>query len=130
MTPFDNFGRDPFEELVSEFFGGSGRRTNNFISESDHDESDILEDDDSYYLIFELPGYNEKDVNVEVSGNELTITFGKRERDCDIEGVQNYLAEKLSRKSVVKRILSDKLDIKNFSKAMNNGLLEVTFNKK
>ena len=42
---------------------------------------DIDETDDAYVIEAELPGVNEKDVNVEQAGNEISITGEIKERD-------------------------------------------------
>ena len=130
MTPFDDFGKDPFEELVSEFFGGRNVRGNRFVSEADERQSNLIEDEDYFYIILDFPGLNEKDIGVEVNGRELVVIAGKKERDCDVQGVQNYLSEKLCKQSVIKRILPEKVDLKNFNSKFNNGILEVVFSKK
>ena len=132
MTPFDDDFGDPFEDIVREFFGGSRKvNRNNFISnESDERETDYLEDDDYLYLIFELPGFNEKDVSVVVKGNELNVKAGKKESECDDGKVQNYLIDKLCREIVIKKTLPKFVDIKNFNHSMRNGVLEIMFSKK
>lgn len=133
MTPFDDDFGDPFEDIVREFFGGRRKISkNNFFidNESDERETDYLEDDDYIYLIFELPGFNEKDISVAVKGNELNISAGKKEAECDDGKVQNYLVEKLCREIIIKKTLPKFVDTKNFKHSMRNGVLEIMFSKK
>jgi HSP20 family protein len=42
---------------------------------------DIEETDDAYVIEAELPGVNEKDVNIEHAGNEISVTGEIKERD-------------------------------------------------
>lgn len=133
MSPFDDDFGDPFDDIVREFFGGRRKisRRNSFIgNENDERETDYLEDDDYIYLIFELQGFNEKDVSVIVKGNELNISVGKKESECDDEKVQNYLVERLCREIIITKNLPKSLDTKNFKHSMRNGILEIIFSKK
>ncbi|MEK6914574.1 MAG: Hsp20/alpha crystallin family protein [Nanoarchaeota archaeon] len=131
MTPFDDDFGDPFEDIVREFFGGRKIKRNNFFMNNENDEREIdyLEDENYIYLIFELPGFNEKDVSVIIKGNELNIKAGKRESECEGE-VQNYLIEKLCRENIIKRTLPKFVNTKNFKHSMRNGILEIMFSKK
>ena len=135
MTPFeDNFGEDPFENLVRDFFGGRRRvngNSNKFIdNENDERETDYVDDGEYAYLIFELPGFNEEDISVVVSGKELHITVGKKENICEEENVQGYLINKLCREVVIKKNLPKFINSKNFKHSMRNGILEIMFSNK
>ena len=84
---------DQFEDIVREFLGGGNsriRRSNyEEIIGSEREERviDFIEDEDYIYLIFEFPGYNEKDVSVSIKGRELEIVVKKK----SIGEIQNYL---------------------------------------
>ena len=66
--PFDDdFFNDPFENLIRDFFRGSSleqrRRSQRFIKGEEEDRViDFVEDGKKLYLVFELPGFDEKDV--------------------------------------------------------------------
>ncbi|RZD30717.1 hypothetical protein CXT76_01850 [Candidatus Parvarchaeota archaeon] len=129
MSLFDN--KDPFEEIVRELFNGNQRqidRSQDFIqSEEDERNIDFIEDNDYLYLIFELFGYNEKDVTVSVKGQELEIIAKKD--NSEIEKVQDYLTKKLLNGIIIKKILPKFVNPKNFKQTMKNGILEVIFSK-
>ena len=126
---FDN--KDPFEEIVRELFNGTQRqidRSQDFIqSEEDERNIDFIEDNDYLYLIFELFGYNEKDVTVSVKGQELEIIAKKD--NSQIEKVQDYLTKKLLNGIIIKKMLPKFVNPKNFKQTMKNGILEVIFSK-
>ncbi len=136
MTPFDDddfFGNDPFENIVREFFspGIRRRKSNTFIMGEEEDRNiDFIEDNDYVYLIFELQGYNEKDVSIKINGNELEIKASKKENVCELENIQNYLTQKLCRGILIKKILPRFVSPKNFKQTFKNGILEVKFAKK
>jgi len=122
---------DPFDSIVREFFGGApiNRRTSrrrNFVEGEEDDRNiDYIEDDSYVYLVFELPGYNEKDVLVSVNGKELEIEANKR----SIEEVRDYLHQKLRQGIKIKKKLPGVINPKKFTKTLRNGVLEIIFLK-
>ncbi len=129
MSLFDD---DPFEEIVREFFGGDQRQINrqqDFIQgEEDERNIDFIEDNNHLYLIFELFGYNEKDIIINVKGQELEIIA--RKDNCDTEKIQDYLIKKLCNGIAIKKILPKFVSSKNFKYTIRNGILEVIFSKR
>ena len=127
------FDDDGFEDIVREFFGEG--RTNNYskrknretIIRGEEDERDIdfVEDKDRFYIIFELPGYTEKDIIVLVQGSVLEIRAKKKNG----EEMQDYLSQKLQRGEIIRKEIPKFIKTKKFSYNMRNGVLEVTFNK-
>lgn len=129
MSFFDD---DPFDSIIDEFFGRrghgrEGRRKEAFIRGEDEERViDFIEDGDKIYLIFELAGYNEKDVVVVVNGKSIEITAQKK----NLDKVRDYLAEKLSKGIHYKRNLPEFVNPKKFSQSLKNGILEIVFEKK
>src|SRR3989344_6759771 len=128
MVFFDD--EDPFEDIIKEFFGQTNlsRRKNKeqFIRGEDEDRViDFLEDDKKGYLIFELNGYEEKDVSVAVDGRELDINAMKSNE----EGIQGYLHQKLRQGFSIKKKIPNFVNNKKFSSTMRNGVLEIVFEK-
>ena len=130
MTFFDD--NDPFENIVREFFGGRTSRIggDNYeeIIESEKEERviDFIQDENYIYLIFELPGYNEKDISISIKGKELEIIAKKRK----MGEVQNYLIQKLNDGLFIKKNLPNFIKTKNFKHTVKNGVLEIVFVKK
>ena len=123
---------DQFENIIREFLGGrtSRIRKGNYeeIIESEREERvvDFIEDESYVYLIFELPGYSEKDISISIKGRELEIIAKKR----NIEGIQNYLMEKFNNGFFIKKNLPNFIKTKNFKHTVKNGVLEIVFIKK
>ena len=125
------FDDDTFEELFRDFFSPrkSTRRHNAVIKGEEEDRTvDFIETKDSVYLIFEIPGYKEEDTSVSIKGNELIIKAAKK--NCEQDGVQNYLTEKLCKGLEIIKTLPKFINPNNPSYTMRNGVLEITFNKK
>jgi HSP20 family molecular chaperone IbpA len=127
MGIFDE--NDPFNDIVKEFFGqhpGMRRyRGQANRNEKEDRTADVIENDNSVFLIFELPGYDEEEVSVEVKDRVLEIIAKKSSR----EGVQDYLHQKLRRGVSLRRQLSSFINSKKFSHTMRNGVLEIMFEK-
>jgi len=123
---------DPFENIVREFFGGETSR----IREDNYEEIiggereerviDFIQDENYIYFIFELPGYNEKDISISIKGRELEIIVKKR----SVGEVQNYLMQKLNDGLFIKKNLPNFIKTKNFKHTIKNGVLEIVFIKK
>lgn len=126
------FDEDPFEEILRDFFGETKSRTNSAgsrrIVKSEKEERiiDYIEEEEFVYFIFEVMGYEEKDLNIEIKGRELEISLMKE----NVENVQPYLINKLKKGIYFRKNLPDKVRTKKMSYKLKNGLLEVKFEKK
>ena len=126
------FNNDPFENMIREIFSGNQRQINrsqNFIQEEEDERNiDFIEDNDYLYLIFELFGYDEKDIIINIK--EQGIEIIARKNNNDIEKVPDYLTKKLLRGIHIKKLLPKFISTKNFKYTLRNGILEVIFSKK
>jgi len=126
MGFFDD--NDPFEGIMREFFGGSPttRSRRQFIRGEEEDRNiDFVEDERKVYLIFELPGFREKDISLEIKGKDLEISAQKKNG----ESMQDYLGQKLRQGIVIKKKLPNIVNPKNSFHTIRNGILEIVFNK-
>lgn len=129
MSFFDDDERDPFDSIVREFFGGAPakrRAREDFIQGEDEDRViDFVEDKDRVYVVFELQGYNEKDVSVAVKNGALEVSAQKNGR----EDTQEYLSQKFRQGVKILKKLPKFINPKKFSHTVRNGILEVAFDK-
>lgn len=125
----DWFNDDPFDSIFEEFFGrsrpGFRKREKFIIGEDEERVIDVIDTGDKAYLIFELPGYNEEDVSIDIRGRTIEISIEKR----NVEGIKEYLAQKLSAGLRYARKLPDSINPKNFEYTLKNGILEIKFDK-
>ena len=123
------FNNDPFEEIIKEVFSSNFRDTEDgetiIAGEEEDRVIDFVEDEDKVYLVFELPGYNEKDVVVAIKNRELEIKVQKLGKD-----MQDYLVQKLGEGFIIKKTLPQFINSDKFSYTIKNGILEITLNKK
>jgi len=119
--------RDPFNDIVRELFGGDPRSDPEeiFGREEDGQGIEFIDSGKEVYLIFELPGFSEADVKVDLSGRELKISAKVK----NVEGVQSYLARKLQGGVVIMREIPRSIKSKKYNWTLRNGVLEVTFRK-
>jgi len=136
----DDFGFGDFDDIFSQFFRQSGnriRRARRSFNDNNEDEeweeneeddrkTDYIDYDDKIFLIFELPGYDEKDLEMELKDKTLTIEVKKR-GECKM---QDYLSKKLCKGEGFKKTLQPFIDIKSMKHSFKNGILEVMFKKK
>jgi HSP20 family protein len=89
---------------------------------------DIYETDDSYYLTAELPGVEQADIRIEVTGSELTIRGERRILPPCAE--ENYHRLETVRGRFLRTFtLPDKLDSEAITANLKDGVLEVRLPK-
>jgi HSP20 family protein len=140
MDPFDAF-RHEMDRMFDRFWrGGFGLPSFRHVSESqpswpaEHGAAfaapaiDFCEDDKAFHLTAELPGLSDKDINVTVSGDMLTITGEKRdERE---EKDKNYHWSERRFGSFRRAIhLPPHIDRDKIDASFKNGVLQITIPK-
>ena len=89
---------------------------------------DISEDDSSYKLTAELPGMSEKDVEVVVSGDTLTIR-GQKQQEREQKEKEFYLSERSYGSFQRSFTLPDGVDADQIDAQFSKGVLTVTLPK-
>lgn len=121
------FDDDSFEDIVNEFFRGSRAMPQKSIqNEQEERIIDFIETEKKIFVIFELSGYSEEDVELIVNKKYIEIIVRKK----NFENIQDYLIKKLKKEVLIKKSLPDLVKIKNFKHTFKNGVLEIMFNKK
>ena len=89
---------------------------------------DIKETDDAYHLEMELPGYDEKSVELRLDGNKLTVSSGKE--DSKEEKKENFLIRERGVTGFSRTFtMPEDADGENVSAVFKNGLLRVEIKK-
>jgi HSP20 family protein len=83
---------------------------------------DIEEQDDTYVIEAELPGVKREDANIELVGNELTITGEIKERER--KGVLRRRTRRVGRFEY-RVMLPDQVDSERVEAKLDNGVLNV-----
>jgi len=89
---------------------------------------DVVEKDDEFVVTAELPGLDEKNLNVEVSGNFLTIKGEKRE-EKEEKGKNTYLSERRYGSFQRSFGLPESVDRSKIVATFEKGVLKVTLPK-
>jgi HSP20 family molecular chaperone IbpA len=129
MRDDDFFGND-MNDIMREFFGQvNGRRTRQKEDIEEVDEEgnkvEVIDLEEEMYLIFDLPGYDEKDLDIGLKDKTLIVSV-KKKGECKI---QDYLSKKLCKGETMKKIIPPYVE-KEFKQSFKSGVLEIKFNKK
>lgn len=127
-----------FNDLFNGFDDDAYLPSFNFKKAFHTPKVDVKENKDNYSLEMDLPGKSEKDVNVELNGNVLTISSeheskkdenegkGKNEKDGSKWLIHERSYSKFSRSFT----LPDDVDAARLSANVKNGVLTVTMPRK
>ena len=121
-----------FDRYMESFFG------DNFLSPSDRifnrlPSVDVRETEKSYIIEAELPGFEEKDIQIRLDGSNLTIESKKaEERNEDSKaGEGNYLIRERRISSFSRSFkLPENADPNGVSASFKNGILSLEINKR
>ncbi|MFW6266401.1 MAG: Hsp20/alpha crystallin family protein [Halanaerobiales bacterium] len=114
--------RDPFNDLVSDFFSDA---FNMFDTTSF--KTDVRETDEEYIIEAELPGLDRDDINVALDDNYLTISATNKE-EVEDEG-ENYIRRERRTGSYQRRFYCENVKEDEVEAEYNNGILKVTLPK-
>ncbi len=90
---------------------------------------DIYEKDGVYYLEMDIPGFDKKDVNIEIDENDyLTITAEKSSEDEDKD--KNYIRQERSYGKYQRSFYLGDVDKDKIDATFDKGILKITMPKK
>lgn len=91
-------------------------------------KTDIKENDKEYILTAEMPGFNKKDISVEINHNVLTIK-GKRDEQYN-ENKEGYVRQERNYGSFKRTFRLDNIKESDISGSYENGVLRLSLPKK
>jgi len=89
---------------------------------------DIYEKDGTVAIDFELPGLEKKDINIELEGNNLTVS-GKMQKDNEVKEENYYRCERSYGEFSRSFTIPDGIKEKDLKATYKDGVLKVTFPK-
>ena len=113
-------GWDPFAEMMPSF----GRELNGFVP-----RFEVKESKDAYLFKADLPGVEDKDLELTLTGNRLTVS-GKREAEVRDEKDTWYAYERSYGTFTRSFTLPDGADIDHAEADLKNGVLTVSVPKR
>ncbi len=118
----------PFR-LFDEFYRDWAQRTSHQEGESWKPAVDILERDGNLILCAEVPGVNEKDIDLKLEGNVLTIK-GEKKQTPQADGYNIYQMESFYGQFSRSFTLPETVDSEKISANYRNGVLTITLPQK
>ncbi len=124
--------RDPFRELENlerEFFGLSPY---NYFRDSGIGEfrTDLKDTGDAYTLEADLPGFEKKDINIEMNGDVLTITAERHSEHEEEDKKKNYIRCERSYGSYSRQFDISGVNSEAITAKYDNGVLTLNMPKK
>lgn len=121
------FGRrndwfDSLDAMEKDFFGGSKNTLRSF-------KTDILDKGSNYVVETELPGFDKKDIDIDIENGYLTVRAEhKEEREHKEDG--KYLRRERQYGSFMRSYDLSEIDESGIKASYQNGLLTLTMPKK
>ena len=91
---------------------------------------DIYEKDGAYHLEMDVPGFDKKDVQIEVDDNDyLTITAEKNTEDSEEDADKNYIRKERNYGKYQRAFYVGGIDKDNIQANFENGILKISMPK-
>ncbi len=92
---------------------------------------DIYEKDGAYHLEMDVPGFDKKDVQIEIDDNDyLTITAEKSSENNEEEDDKNYIRKERNYGKYQRSFYVGGIDKDNIQANFENGILKISMPKK
>ncbi len=91
---------------------------------------DIYEENDNYHIEVDIPGFDKKDISVEVKDGYLTISAVKNNEVEDKDSKRNYIRRERVYGKYERSFYVGDLDEDKINAEFNNGMLKIIVPKK
>ena len=92
---------------------------------------DIYEKDGAYHLEMDVPGFDKKDVQIEIDDNDyLTITAEKSSENNEVDDDKNYIRKERNYGKYQRSFYVGGIDKDNIQANFENGILKISMPKK
>ena len=109
-----------FDDDFDNFFLPAVKRNNEM-------KCDIYEKDNKYHIEMDVPGYDKKDINIEVKDGYLTVSASKEQEEKDEK--KNYIRRERVYGSFSRSFALGDVDIENIDAKFDKGLLTIIIPK-
>ena len=92
-------------------------------------KTDIIEHDDEYVIEAELPGFEKKDINIDIDGDYLTIKAETKSEKEEKQCKGNYICRERRYGSFSRTFDISNINHEKISAEHNNGVLKITLPK-
>lgn len=88
---------------------------------------DIYEEDGVYHIEMDIPGYDKKDINIEVKDGYLTVTASKEKEEEN--KTKNYIRRERTYGSFSRSFSLGDIDVDKIDAKFENGILDILIPK-
>ena len=113
---------DFMDDMLGNFWGTGLESTSNM-------RTDVIEEDNDYLLITDLPGFEKSDINISLKEDILTITASHKDADTK-DSETKYIRKERVKNSYERSFRVENVSAEDISAAYENGVLTVTIPKK
>ncbi|MCR5771870.1 MAG: Hsp20/alpha crystallin family protein [Butyrivibrio sp.] len=110
------------DDMFNNFWGTGLESTSNM-------RTDVIEEDNAYKLITDLPGFDKSDIGISLKEDILTITASHKDAD-NKEAEPKYIRRERVKSSFERSFRVENVTADDISAAYENGVLTVTIPKK
>lgn len=118
-------GFDNFNNVLDDFFSDNWLRGRDLLG--DTFKIDIREDESSYKIEAEVPGLSKEEVDLNVDGDDLTISINRKEETK--EESENYIHRERRMTSMARRLRLANANLEKVEAKLEDGVLSVTVPK-
>lgn len=131
LTPFRRMSEDLFDQMEKSFnelfdsrrsFGVLDNPFNSF-------RMDVVEEEDAFHVIADLPGFTKDDITIELEDNRLTIRAKRDEQLEHKDEARNYLRKERRYGEFVRSFYVDNIKQDEIRAKLENGVLHVKLPK-
>jgi HSP20 family protein len=112
-------------DMMDDFFNKSFLTPTSYNREM---KTDIKQTDNEYIVEVELPGYDKKDIKLELKNNYLTISAGREDETEEKEN--GYIRRERRTGQVCRSFYVEGINQEDINAKYENGVLEITLPKK
>lgn len=123
---FDDIANRMFKDMFPQTTRELGLTTT-----GSYPKCDVIEYDDSYHVIAEIPGLNKEDISIKIADGALVISGNKKTNDTEPKDGGRYIYKELKR-SFFKRVFyidEAKLNVKGINAKFDNGIVNINIPK-
>ncbi|WAA12047.1 Hsp20/alpha crystallin family protein [Fervidibacillus halotolerans] len=131
LTPFRKMSEDLFEQIAKSF-NEAFEQTSSIspLSPSVHSfRTDVMEKEDAYYVVAELPGFTKDDITIEVEDNRLIIRAKRDEVTEERDDTNKYIRKERRYGEFVRQFYVDDIDENGIKAKLDNGILKLEIPK-
>ncbi|WAA09769.1 Hsp20/alpha crystallin family protein [Fervidibacillus albus] len=131
LTPFRKMSEDLFEQMAKSF--NEVFEQNSGISPLSPGlysfKTDVMEKEDAYYVVAELPGFTKDDITIEVEDNRLIIRAKRDEVAEEKDDKNKFIRKERRYGEFVRQFYVDDIDESGIKAKLENGILKLEIPK-